>query len=170
MFGTGVVLGSQQSANERPSASDVKFAGHVLHSKDPLTAYVFVGHVVHAAVPVTFLTLPAAHKAHGPPFRPVLPALQEQLLRCRLPADEFEFAGQLVHAALPFVGLYVPAGHVLHCPFEAPVYGPVYPVLHDQAMPQFGGSPYTCTSTNCRYEPASALRDNLRNCPYPTHV
>ena len=47
-----------------------------------------------------------------------------------LPADEFEFAWQLVHAALPFVDLYVPAGHALHWPLEAPVSGPVYPVLH----------------------------------------
>jgi hypothetical protein len=125
MFGTGVVLGSQQSANERPSASDVKFAGHVLHSKDPLTAYVFAGHVAQAAVPVTFLALPAAHKAHGPPFGPVLPALQEQLKTLLLPTDEFEFAGQLVQFALPFVGLYVPVPHIVHWPLEAPMSGPV---------------------------------------------
>ena len=145
MFDTGVVFGSQQSANERPSASDVKFAGHVLHCKDPLTAYVFGGHVTHAAVPVTFLTLPAAQKTHGPPFGPVLPALQIQLLRFMLPADEFEFAGQLVHAALPFEALYVPDGHIVHWPLEAPVSGPVYPVLHEHVIDeaQFFSNPTT---------------------------
>jgi hypothetical protein len=41
------------------------------------------------------------------------------------------FAGQNVHAALPFVDLYVPGGQVVHWPLEAPVSGPVYPVLHE---------------------------------------
>jgi hypothetical protein len=52
-----------------------------------------------------------------------------------LPTDEFELAGQLVHAALPFEALYVPAAHMAHCPFEAPVSGPVYPVLHEHRIP-----------------------------------
>ena len=51
-----------------------------------------------------------------------------------LPNDEFAFAAQPVHAALPFVDLYVPDGHILHCPFDAPVSGPVYPVLHEHLV------------------------------------
>ena len=145
MFETGVVLRSQQSANERPSGSDVKFSGHVLHCNDPVTAYVFAGHVVHAAVPVTFLTLPAAQKTHGPPFGPVLPALQIQLLRFMLPADEFEFAGHNVHAALPDASLYVPTAHMLHWPFETPASGPVYPVLHEHVID--GTQFFSCPAT-----------------------
>lgn len=37
--------------------------------------------------------------------------------------------------ALPFVALYVPGRHALHWPFEAPVSGPVYPVLHEHPRP-----------------------------------
>jgi hypothetical protein len=112
----------------------VKPAGHVVHCNDPLTAYMFGGHVVHAVGPVTFLTLPAAQKTHGPPFGPVLPALHTQLLRFILPIDEFELTGQLVHATVPEEFLYVPDGHTVHWPLEAPVSGPVYPVLHEHPI------------------------------------
>jgi len=95
---------------------------------------VSAGHTPHAAGPEALLAAPAAHATHGPTSGPEYPGLHEQALTLVLPADEFEFAGQLVHAALPFVGLYVPAGHILHCPFDAPVSGPVYPVLHGQSI------------------------------------
>jgi len=51
-----------------------------------------------------------------------------------LPADEFEFSGQRVQFAVPFEFLYVPKRQALHCPLEAPVSGPVYPVLHKHCM------------------------------------
>jgi hypothetical protein len=41
-----------------------------------------------------------------------------------------ELSGQRVQFALPFVALYVPGGQALHWPLEAPMSGPVYPVLH----------------------------------------
>ena len=106
----------------------MKPAGHAVHCKDPLTAYVCGGHVTHAAGPVTFLTLPASHKTHGPPSGPVLPALHTQLLRFMLPADEFELAGHTVHAARLVVSLYVPIAQAVH----GPPFGPVYPTLHAQ--------------------------------------
>ena len=95
---------------------------------------VSAGHVEHAALPDIFLTVPAAHATHGPTSGPEYPGLQEQALTFVLPNDEFAFAVQLVHAALPFVDLYVPDGHILHCPFDAPVSGPVYPVLHEHLV------------------------------------
>jgi hypothetical protein len=39
-----------------------------------------------------------------------------------------------VQVAGPFVALYVPGGHAEHCPLEAPVSGPVYPVLHEHSI------------------------------------
>lgn len=88
-----------------------------------------------------------------------------------LPADEFEFAGQLVHAALPEEFLYVPEGHTVHCPLEAPVSGPVYPVLHGHTIverPQVGGIPYTSTSASCS-GPDVAF-DILTYFPIPLHT
>jgi hypothetical protein len=51
-----------------------------------------------------------------------------------LPADEFELSGQAVQFAVPFEFLYVPGRHALHWPLDAPVSGPVYPVLHEQSI------------------------------------
>jgi hypothetical protein len=118
---TAVVFGSQQSDSERLSAFDVKPAGHAVHCNDPLAAYVFGAHVVHAAEPVTFLTLPAAQKTHGPPFGPVLPALHTQLLRFMLPTDEFELTGHTVHDAVFALSLYVPIPQAMHGPKFGPV-------------------------------------------------
>ncbi len=105
--------------------------GHDVHATAFSLEKVLAGHVLHAAVPGASLNLPAAQKTHGPPFGPVLPALHTQLLRFMLPADEFELTGQLVQFALPEEFLYVPDGHIVHCPLEAPLSGPVYPVLHE---------------------------------------
>jgi hypothetical protein len=120
-----VVFGSQQSENTVLPFGDVNPAGHEVHDGAPLSEYVFSGHVTHVALPDAFLNLPASHAAHGPPFGPVYPGLQEQDVTIMLPADEFEFAGQLVHGALPFKSLYVPDGHIVHWPLEAPLSGPV---------------------------------------------
>jgi len=97
----------------------------------PGTESEFGGQRGHTDAFRQFLNLPASHATHGPTSGPVYPGLQEQALTFVLPNDEFAFAVQLVHAALPFVDLYVPDGHILHYPFDAPVSGPVYPVLHE---------------------------------------
>ena len=50
--------------------------------------------------------------AHGPPFGPVDPVLQVQLVKAALPAGELEFDGQTLHvelAAAPTAAEYVPA-------------------------------------------------------------
>ena len=96
---------------------------------------VSAGHTPHVAEPDVFLAVPAAHATHGPTSGPAYPRLQAQALTLGLPTAEVAFAVQFVHAALPFAGLYVPDGHTLHCPFEAPVSGPVYPVLHEHHTP-----------------------------------
>ena len=118
---------------------------------------------MHAAEPVAFLYVPIGHAAHGPvrsgpvypglhwytpeftfsvafcgthgpPPGPAHHASHAQSVMLPLPADEFEFSGQVAHAAGPDAFLYVPGGQALHCPFEAPVSGPVYPVLHEQPI------------------------------------
>jgi hypothetical protein len=125
-----VVFGSQQSDNTVLPFGDVNPTGHAVHEDAPLAEYVLTGHTLHAAGPETLLAVPAAHATHGPTSGPEYPGLHEHAVTFVLPNDEFALTGQLVHAAVPFVGLYVPGGHVVHCPFEAPVSGPVYPVLH----------------------------------------
>ena len=37
--------------------------------------------------------------------------------------------------AVPLESLYVPGRQALHWPLEAPISGPVYPVLHEHPMP-----------------------------------
>jgi hypothetical protein len=49
---------------------------------------------VHAADPVNTLYFPVAQNEHEPPFAPVDPALQVQLVGSGLPAGELEFDGQ----------------------------------------------------------------------------
>ena len=139
------MFGSQQSEDNVLPVGDVNPTAHAVHAETPLAEYVFAAHTSHAAVPDAFLNFPAAHAGHGPPFGPVYPGLQMQLVIMVLPTDEFELTGQLVHAALPFVCLYVPAAHMLHWPFEAPASGPVYPVLHEHVIDetQFFSTPNT---------------------------
>ena len=129
---TSVLFGVQHL--DAPAEDSIP-TGHDVHATAFSLEKVLAGHVLHAAVPGASLNLPAAQKTHGPPFGPVLPALHMQLLRFMLPDDEFELSGQLVQFALPEEFLYVPDGQIVHCPFEAPASGPVYPVLHEQAMP-----------------------------------
>ena len=110
----GALFNRQQSCTVVVPGSALNPAGHCVQSIAKLLVNVSAGHVEHAALPDIFLTVPAAHATHGPPFGPVNPGLQEQSVMLVLPKDEFEFAEQLVHAALPFVGLYVPDGHIEH--------------------------------------------------------
>jgi hypothetical protein len=101
---------------------------------------------MHALLPTTRLYLPAGH-ATQLAISPVYPVSQKHrvlpgaatellghathvLLSLAPTAVEYVLAGQNVHAALPFVDLNVPGGQVVHWPLEAPVSGPVYPVLH----------------------------------------
>ena len=91
------------------------------------------------AVPVNALYFPATHAAHRPPFGPVDPALQVQLVKAVLPTSELEFDGQTlhvefaeaptaveyvpapqsVHRAVPVNALYLPATHAIHGPVPA---------------------------------------------------
>jgi hypothetical protein len=69
---------------------------------------------VQAADPVDVLYFPATHAVHGPPFGPVDPMLQVQLVKAALPAGETEFDGQAVHDApevCPVAVPYLPAQH-----------------------------------------------------------
>jgi hypothetical protein len=96
---------------------------------------------VHGADPGEILYVPAAHAVHVPPFVPVYPTLQRQLVWRALPLGELEDVGQLehelsaeapgvveylpatqaAHAADPAVILYVPATHAVHVPPFVPV-------------------------------------------------
>ncbi len=55
---------------------------------------------MHAADPVNTLYFPVAQNEHEPPFAPVDPALQVQLVEAALPAGELEFDGQVLHPTL----------------------------------------------------------------------
>ena len=52
---------------------------------------------VHATAPVDDLYVPATHAAHGPPFGPVHPEVQVQLVKAALPAGALEFGRQVRH-------------------------------------------------------------------------
>ncbi len=102
--------------------------------------YVPVPQFVHASEPCDALYLPAAQSAHVPPWGPVEPALQVQLVKPALPAGELESDGQGVHveltaaptaveylpapqsvqAAHPAASLYFPASHCVHVPPAGP--------------------------------------------------
>jgi hypothetical protein len=103
------------------------------------------------AAPVDSLYFPAAHAVQEPPFAPVDPALQVQLVEAVLPAGELEFDGQPRHipevavaptlaeylpaaqseqVAFPVNALYFPATHTAH----GPPSGPVYPALQVQLV------------------------------------
>jgi hypothetical protein len=142
----GLLLSRQQSTYVVVAGSALKPAGQAVQTDAALVSEnVSAGHTPHAAGPEALLAAPAAHATHGPTSGPEYPGLQEQALTLVLPNDEFAFTVQLLHAALPFVDLYVPAGHILHCPFDAPVSGPVYPVLHEHPVDVYGAQLRVCT-------------------------
>jgi hypothetical protein len=65
---------------------------------------------VHPALPVTILYFPAAQAEHVPPFGPVKPRLQTQLLNAVEPLTDCELLGQeiqLLLATAPTLGEYV---------------------------------------------------------------
>ena len=66
----------------------------------------------HPVAPVKILYFPAMHAVHVPPFGPVYPRLQRQLVKRLLPIGETELSGQFWHnpiSAEPETVLYVPA-------------------------------------------------------------
>ena len=67
-------------------------------------------HGVHAALPFETLNVPAAQGTHGPPFGPVKPASQMQLVIKPLRAAAAEFTGHILQSGLPS-GDHMPAGH-----------------------------------------------------------
>ena len=85
---------------------------------------------MHAAEPLVFLNVCLAHTVHAPPFGPVYPASQMQLVKRVLAAAEFELTGHAVQAALPVTVLYLPATHAK----QGSPLCPVYPALHKQLL------------------------------------
>jgi len=81
----------------------------------------FAGHSVQFVL-ASGAYCPAAHAAHV-------------ALLSAAKVVEYVPTEHLVQFAVPFVALYVPGGHIAHCPLEAPVSGPVYPVLHEHPIP-----------------------------------
>ncbi len=102
------------------------------------------------AAPVDSLYFPATHAVHEPPFAPVDPALQVQLVKAALPAGELEFDRQALHVefaeaptaveyvpaaqsqqvAAPVDSLYFPDAHAVH----EPPFAPVDPALQVQSV------------------------------------
>jgi hypothetical protein len=72
-----------------------------------------IGHETHVAAPVAFLYWPAAHAEHWPPFGPVYPASQAQLVRNPLALAAHEFTGHKLQFGLPS-GDHCPSGHDKH--------------------------------------------------------
>ena len=103
---------------------------HPVHMNDPLPAYFPDVHKEQGADPDKFLNLPAIHAMHGPPFGPVNPLLQVQLLMETLPANDEELVLQNSQPADPFIVLKVPASHSTQ---PAP-FGPEYPLLQIQSV------------------------------------
>jgi len=86
---------------------------------------------MHALEPLTSLYVPPTHAGQGPPFGPVYPELQVQLLSSGLPvAAAYEFAGHVVHACDPSQFLYFPTAHSA----QGPPSGPVNPATHEQII------------------------------------
>ena len=108
--------------------------------------YVPALHNAQAPLPVATLYLPASQSEHGPPFGPVLPALQVHTVMAVPAVGASEFAGHFVHVALdaaPTAPENVPCPQSLHPALptillnfpatqlaQLPPSGPVDPALH----------------------------------------
>jgi hypothetical protein len=108
----------EQLVKDALPADEVELDGQAMHvelPEDPTAVeYVPAPQSVQVAVPFKVLYFPATHAAHGPPFGPVDPALQVQLVKAALPAGELELVGQTVHDAsvvCPVAVPYLPAQH-----------------------------------------------------------
>jgi len=157
----GLLFRPQQSADVVVPGSALNPAGHCVHADAEAFENVSAGHVEHAAGPEALLAVPAAHATHGPTSGPEYPGLHEHAVTFVLPADEFAFAVQLLHAALPEEFLYVPDGHIVHWPFEAPVSGPVYPVLHEHPVDVYGAQLRVCTPATKLFNLAEASANSV---------
>ena len=136
-------------------AGELEFDGqarHITELEAPTAVeYVPATQSEQVAAPVDDLYFPATHAAHEPPFGPVYPVLQLQLVKAALPSGELELeldpgqarqvelaeaptaveylpAEQSEQAAVPVNALYFPATQAAH---GAPL-GPVDPALQVQ--------------------------------------
>jgi hypothetical protein len=105
----------------------------------------FAGHTVQFVL-ASGAYCPAAHAAHV-------------VLLSAAKVVEYVPTEHLVQFAVPFVALYVPAGHIAHCPLDAPVSGPVYPVLHAQLFVEFAlkGALFRAQQSSTVVVPTNAL-------------
>jgi hypothetical protein len=69
--------------------------------------------LIQALAPATLEYVPAMHAVQGPPFGPMYPASQTQLVSSPLPAAAREFAGHGLQFGLPS-GDHCPSGHGRH--------------------------------------------------------
>ena len=100
-------------------AGELVSEGQTLHVAAFAPAeYVPAAQSLHVASPVDALYFPASQSVHVPPFGPVEPALQVQLVKAGLPAGELVSAdGQATHvklASAPTVVEYVPVPQFVH--------------------------------------------------------
>jgi hypothetical protein len=123
-------------------------SGSALHVELPeaptAVEYVPAPQSVQAADPVDVLYFPATHAAHGPPFGPVDPALQVQLVKAALPAGEVEFDGHAMHVELdedPTAVEYVPVPQSVQA--AVPVNALYFPATH--AAHEYNGPPSSLT-------------------------
>jgi hypothetical protein len=107
-----------------------------LHAACPLTESLPNAHGVHAALPFETLNVPAAQGTHGPPFGPVNPASQMQLVIKPLCAAAAEFTGHILQSGLPS-GDHMPAGHARHDAADVDVVPPgeYVPAAHAFVVP-----------------------------------
>ena len=88
-----------------PGKENVRGAGHEAHALAPaVLEYVPPGHRTHAlafVAPTSPENVPVMHAVQGPPFGPMYPASQTQLLSNPLEAGAREFTGHRLQFALP---------------------------------------------------------------------
>ena len=109
----------EQLVKDALPGGEVEFDGQAMHvelAEAPTAVeYVPAPQSVQATDPADVLYFPATHDAHGPPpFGPVDPMLQVQLVKAALPAGELELDGQTVHDASVVCAVavpYLPAQH-----------------------------------------------------------
>jgi hypothetical protein len=151
---------STHTADEvAPATPEYAPAGHPAHAAEEFAPvrfeYVPAGQDTHALAPAAALYCPGAHATHTPPFGPVYPASQAQLLRDPLKLGAPAFAGHTLQPALPagahcpnkqpaHVSLpvaptpteYSPAEQLVHAP--APVTALYCPAPHAEQVNPFG--------------------------------
>jgi hypothetical protein len=124
-------------------AGELEFDGQALHvelaAAPTAVEYVLAPQSRQVTVPVNDLYFPATHSAQGPPFGPVDPVLQVQLVKDALPSGELEFGGQALHfemAVAPTAAEYVPAPQGVQV--TVPVNALYFPAVHGAHGPPFG--------------------------------